>query len=256
MRASRGISVGPVGIGARRAGPATGRNTRRGESDWRWLHDFAFLRGMFASAALGLACLSNTLAAGDNLPVLPPEAEAYATAGIQAFNSNKLNDARTDFFKVTELVPNHPMAWVNLGSVEYRLNDLDDAESHLLKATRLDPTIAQAWLTLGIIAYQKDNFSLGLAALSQAAYLEPDNARTHLYLGVLARKKGWLDAAEAELSEAAKLDENLPEAQFNLALIYLERKPPELELARRHYYRALALGAKADADLEAALQPK
>ncbi|MBV8585507.1 MAG: tetratricopeptide repeat protein, partial [Verrucomicrobia bacterium] len=208
MRHSRGIMVGPTRIAGRRAEGETNHGMLMGESDWRSVHDFAFLRRMLMAGALGLACLSNALAAGDNLPVLPPEAEAYASAGIQAFNANKLNDARTDFFKVTEMVPNHPMAWVNLGSVEYRLNDLDDAESHLLKATRLDPTIAQAWLTLGIIAYQKNDFSLGLAALSQAAYLEPDNARTHLYLGVLARKQGWLDAAEAELSEAAKLDEN------------------------------------------------
>jgi hypothetical protein len=37
-------------------------------------------------------------------------------------------------------------------------------------------------------------------------------------------------------------------------MIYTERTPPALELARRHYYRALALGAAADPDMEKLLK--
>jgi len=75
-----------------------------------------------------------------------------------------------------------------------------------------------------------------------------------MYLGVLMRKRGWLDAAEDELRKAVELDATYAEAQFNLAIIYTERTPPALELARRHYYRALALGAAADPDLEKLLK--
>jgi Tfp pilus assembly protein PilF len=114
--------------------------------------------------------------------------------------------------------------------------------------------VAQTWLTLGIVTYSKNEPEAALAALSEAVYLDSNNPRAHMYLGVLMRKRGWLDAAEDELRKAVELDPTYPEAQFNLAMIYTERTPPALELARRHYYRALALGAAADPDLEKLLK--
>ena len=42
--------------------------------------------------------------------------------------------------------------------------------------------------------------------------------------------------------------------QFNLAVIYIRREPPAIELARRHYRRAIALGAEADPDVERLLE--
>ena len=42
------------------------------------------------------------------------------------------------------------------------------------------------------------------------------------------------------------MDSNYAEAHFNLALMYLERKPPATELARRHYAKAKELGAAPD----------
>ena len=129
-----------------------------------------------------------------------------------------------------------------------------EAEEHLKKAVRLDPTAQQAWLTLGIIDYQKDALDAGLAALSQAVYLDPRDPKAHLYLGILIRKRGWLAAAEDEMRKAIELDEKYAEAHFNLAVLYLEHQPPAVELARRHYYRALKLGAEPDAELDRALK--
>jgi Tfp pilus assembly protein PilF len=188
------------------------------------------------------------------LPMLTPEARSAIEQGLAEFRDNKFDDAEKTFQKVTDMVPNHPMGWINLGSVEYRLGKLDEAEKSLRKGVHLDPEVAQAWLTLGIVAYDKDEPEAALAALSQAVYLDSSNARAHMYLGVCMRKRGWLDAAEDELRKAVELDPNYSEAQFNLAIIYSERTPPALELARRHYYRALALGAAADPDLEKLLK--
>jgi Flp pilus assembly protein TadD len=197
------------------------------------------------------------LQADDNttMPMLTPEARSMIEQGLSQFRDNKFDDAEKTFQKVTDIVPNHPMGWINLGSVEYRLGKLDDAERSLRKAVHLDPEIAQAWLTLGIVSYNKDEPEAALAALSQAVFLDSTNARGHMYLGVCMRKRGWMDAAEDELRKAVELDPNYSEAQFNLAIIYSERTPPALELARRHYYRALALGAAADPDLDKILRP-
>jgi Flp pilus assembly protein TadD len=188
-------------------------------------------------------------------PVLSKEARDAAEKGLADFRAEQFEEAKREFSKMVELAPNHPMGWANLGSVEYRLNALDQAEEDLKRAVHLDPTAASAWLTLGIIYYQKEALDGGLAALSQAVYLEPNDPRNHLYLGVLVRKKGWLDAAGDELRRAVELDENYAEAHFNLAILYLEQKPPAVELARRHYFRALKLGAQPDADLDRTLRP-
>jgi tetratricopeptide (TPR) repeat protein len=185
-------------------------------------------------------------------PALSGEARDAIEKGLADFRANRFEDAKAEFVKLTQLAPNHPVGWVNLGSVEYRLNQLDDAAEHLRKAVRLDLTAAPAWLTLGIICYQKSDLDGALAALSQAVYLEPKNARNHLYLGVVVRKKGWIDAAGDELRKAVELDETYAEAHFNLAVLYLELKPAAIELARRHYLRALALGAAPDPDLDQA----
>jgi tetratricopeptide (TPR) repeat protein len=187
-------------------------------------------------------------------PFMEPEVRQAFENGLAKFRAGQFEEAKQLFARVTELLPNYSGGWINLGSAEYRLNQLDDAENHLRKSVRLDPEVEQAWLTLGIIAYQKGELEAGLAALSQAVYLEPDNAHAHMYLGVLARKRGWFDAAVDELSKAVELDENYAEAHFNLAMVYAERQPPAIELARRHYYRALALGATPDADLDRLLK--
>jgi hypothetical protein len=37
-------------------------------------------------------------------------------------------------------------------------------------------------------------------------------------------------------------------------VFYLEGRPPSIELARRHYFRAIELGAKPDSEIEATLR--
>jgi len=189
-------------------------------------------------------------------PPLSAEAQDAASKGISFFRQDQFQEAREQFEKVVQLAPTHPFGWVNLGSTDFRLGQTDRAEDELKKAVRLDPTAEQAWLTLGIISYQKDALDAGMAALSQAVYLDPKDAKAHLYLGVLIRKKGWLSGAEDEMRKALELDEGNAEAHFNLAVLCLEEKPPATELARRHYYRALDLGAKPDPELELKFKKK
>jgi Tfp pilus assembly protein PilF len=55
------------------------------------------------------------------------------------------------------------------------------------------------------------------------------------------------------MRKAIELDPEYAEAHFNLAVFYLQRSPPAVELARRHYERALELGAAPDPDVERSL---
>jgi Flp pilus assembly protein TadD len=183
------------------------------------------------------------------------DAEAQRTfkAGLTAMARGKLDDAREDFLKVLGTVPDSVPTMINLGLVEYRSKNLESAERILQNAMHLSPESRLGWLILGIVQYDRSRFDNALASLAQAAVLDPKNPIVHQYLGVTIGQKGWYEGAEDELRKAVSLDPSYAEAHFNLAVFYLQRNPPAVELARRHYERALELGAAPDPDVEKSL---
>lgn len=181
------------------------------------------------------------------------EAQKIAKRGMAAFAKGDLESAKRDFLKVLELVPDNPATTINLGLVEYREKNYSEAERLLKRAVRATPDSGLGWLILGVIEYDQENLDAALASLAQAAVLEPKNAMVHHYLGVTVGKKGWYSGAEDEMRKAIELQPDYAEAHFNLAVFYLQRNPPAVELARRHYQKALDLGAAPDPDVEKSL---
>ncbi len=204
------------------------------------------------SAVLFLAVLAHTSAepapepVPKSSPAISAEAKQAADAALSAFSNGDMLAARKGFKELLALAPDNLTGLVNLGSVEYRLKNSEDAEKLLKRAVRIDPDAAPAWLTLGVIYYDQDKPDAALAALSRAVLLDPKNPRAHNYLAVAIGRKGWFDGAESELQRALELDPDYAEAHFNLAVIYLKRSSPPIELARRHYQKALDLGAARD----------
>jgi tetratricopeptide (TPR) repeat protein len=185
---------------------------------------------------------------------VPDVARQAAAEGNAAFARGDYERARRAYAGVLELAPDNLLGLINLGVVEYSLKKFEDAESHLKKAVQIKLDAAPAWLTLGILYLDRNRLDEALAALTQATLYDPRNARAHNYLGVVVGRKGWIDGAQVELRRAVEIDPNYSDAHFNLAVFYLEGKPPSLELARRHYYRALELGAEPDPELEKTLK--
>ena len=209
-------------------------------------------------AALGLLAATATIQAqsapANDGRYVPEVAREAAGEGNAAFARRDLERARRAYSKVLELAPDNLLGLVNLGVVEYSLKKLDEAEAHLKRAVQIKLDAAPAWLTLGIIYMDQNRLDEALAALAQATLYDPRNARGRNYLGVVIGRKGWIDGAQAELRKAVEIDPNYSDAHFNLAVFYLEGKPPSIELARRHYYRALELGAEADPEIEKTLK--
>jgi tetratricopeptide (TPR) repeat protein len=98
-------------------------------------------------------------------------------------------------------------------------------------------------------AYEQGKLDAAHAHLAQAVLYAPKNAQAHQFFGVVLGRKGWYAPGEEELRRAVELDEKSADSHYNLAVLYLQRDPPAVELARRHYQRALELGAKADPEL-------
>jgi Flp pilus assembly protein TadD len=178
------------------------------------------------------------------------EAQTIANRAITAFRKGDLALAKKDFQKVLELAPDNVATMINLGLIAQRRGEVVEAERLLNKAVRIAPDAGTAWLVLGVVRYDARKLDGALAALTQAVWLEPKDARAHHYLGATLGGKGWYSGAEEEMRKAIELEPEYADAQFNLALLYLQRIPPAVELARRHYYKALELGAAADAEIE------
>jgi len=178
------------------------------------------------------------------------EAQKAAKVAMAALEKGDLAAAKRDFQKVLTLAPGNAPTLINLGLVEYRQKKYADAETLLKNAVKSAPESGLPWLVLGVVQYEQNKLDAALAALAMAAYLEPKDARVHQYLGVVVGNKGWYSAAEDEMRKAIELEPDYAEAHYNLAVFCLERKPPAVELARRHYYKSVDLGGAPDPEIE------
>ncbi len=183
------------------------------------------------------------------------EAQQLAKQATQEFGKGDLAAAKRDYEKVLQLAPDNLPTMINLGLIAYREKAYDDAEKRLTKVVHAQLEAGTAWLLLGVIYYDEDQLDKALAALAQAAVLEPKDARVHHFLGVTLGKKGWYLGAEDEMRKAIEINPDYADAHFNLAVFYLQRNPPAVELARRHYQKALDLGAAPDPQVEKSIGP-
>lgn len=168
---------------------------------------------------------------------------------MKCFTAGDLETADAGFQKVLGIAPDNAPSLINLALIAQRQKRYPDADQFLRRALRLDTGNAAAWLLMGIGAYEQNDMDAALAHLAQAVLYAPRDARARQYLGVTLGRRGWYSAGEEELRRAVELDPKSADAHYNLAAIYMERVPPAVELARRHYTRAVELGAAPDEKL-------
>jgi Flp pilus assembly protein TadD len=218
------------------------------------------MRSVAIFCALGAVALANppekplpTFRSEPAAVELSDDTQPLIKRAVDALRKGDVANARAELEQVLKVAPNNAVALLNLGVVAYRQKRLEEAETLLAKAVHSDPDLAQGWLILGVVRQDRDELDASLAALAQAAWLDPKNARAHHYLGVTIGRKGWYSGAEEEMRKALELQPDYQEAHFNLAVFYLQRNPPAVELARRHYQKSLDLGGAPDAEVAHAL---
>lgn len=197
--------------------------------------------------------LQELAAKEEDLPQVVREAMAEAE---EAFARGDFAQARGSYEVARKVVPDNLLLLVNLGLTEFKLGDYAAAEKSLRQAIQRRLELPQAWLVLGLVYLDTQRFESAMAAFAQVVQYEPRNARARNYLGVAVGQLGWFDGAEAEFRRAIELDPKYADAHFNLAYFCLQRREPAVELARRHYTKALELGAERDLTLEAKLRTK
>ena len=174
---------------------------------------------------------------------LPPLTSAIGKRAAKAFLKGNWREARDAYLEILKSDPDNAPTLTNLGATFLELEQYSEARSHLEKALQSNPGLHQARIILGVTYLRTGESYLAISALSRVVAEQPKNARAHNYLAVATLERGWTTAAERQLQEAVSADPGFAEAHFNLAIRYMEKNPPAVELARRHYQRAIDLGA-------------
>lgn len=195
----------------------------------------------------------------EQLPVgkadpLPDHTLVLGKRAADAFAKRDWDTARAAYQEMLKLEQNNALAWANLGAVEQQAGRTTEAVECFEKSVRVNPNLAQSWNALGLIHSSKGDTYLAISAFTRAIHEDPTDARAHNYLAIAMQSFGWKAAAEAELLRAIELKPDYGIAHFNLALLYVDQKPPSIALAKRAYAKALALGVEKDEVLERRLK--
>lgn len=177
---------------------------------------------------------------------LPNDSATLAKRAAAAFSKQDWPTARQAYRRMLEMQPDNALAWANLGAVEQQAGDVTAAVKSFEQSVRFNPALVQSWIALGLAYSERGDSYQAISALARAVHEDPLDARTHNYLAVVMKNFGWTQAAAAEFEKAIALRPEYGVAHFNLALTYLEQRPPAVELARRHYETSLKHGMEKD----------
>ena len=72
----------------------------------------------------------------------------------------------------------------------------------------------------------------------------------HNYLAVAMGKTGKTAEAEESFKHSIQLDPNYGTAYFNLAIMYINSQPPQIDLAGENYEKAKSLGEEPNTAFE------
>lgn len=176
------------------------------------------------------------------------------TKANELLQGQKLPEAASAYEDVLRADPKNATAFAGLAWARIQQDKLDDAEAVLKKSLAYDPNNAAAHYMLAVTLFRRDRLNEAMAAFEKSVSIEPKNARARHYLGVISSKMGIQDRAEREFKSALAIDPTYGEADFNLAVLYATKQPPQWDLAKKHYGDAVKKGVKADPAMEELLK--
>ena len=171
-----------------------------------------------------------------------------------AFDKQDYPQAENCYKEALKLSPDDYFALSNLGVVEFQLGKMKEAEEVLLKASLKPSDSSFALTTLGIVHYRQGRLPDAEKILRKAVAINDQDFTAHNYLGIVMAASGNGKAGESEIMKAIEINKDYADAHFNLAVIYATGKPPSKMMARKHYARAVELGAPPDPSLEQLVQ--
>ena len=182
------------------------------------------------------------------------EMAALVAEAREEFVKGNFVKAEELYQKFVERQPDNVVALANLGVAQFRQGKLTAAQLALERAIKADPNDSFSLTTLGAVMIEQNRIEDAIGYLERANDSRADDPITLNYLGVASSQLGQFGKAEQSLRRAITVKPEYAEAHFNLAVIYATAKPPSIALAKRHYEKALELGAGPDQRLATMLQ--
>lgn len=147
-----------------------------------------------------------------------PDNENYYRFRAEVFRLwGKLDRARKDYLRMTEIAPDSAVAYNGLAEVQLQAGKFDDAKQAGLKAYELAPDEWVAAYNLGMIEDRLHDSQSALEHLQQALNLRVPDARhrllIHLYLARAYTRMGNMDSAQTELANLKRHRAGLEEWQ-------------------------------------------
>lgn len=136
--------------------------------------------------------------------------------GLSALEVGLLDDAKTQFTRATELVPEEPAAWANLALTHLRLGDLDGAPLPMERALALAPDNPSVVLLAGRMESARGRLDEGIALLRRAVQLETAGVRARAALAEELERSG---SPENEAEALGVLDEVLERQPASVSIV-------------------------------------
>jgi tetratricopeptide (TPR) repeat protein len=115
----------------------------------------------------------------------------------------RLENARTLYRQMVEIVPGAFTGWYCLGRVEFETGQFQDAEEHLRRAAEIDVSSPLPHLLLGHVYEQQKQLDRAKAAWRTVLEFDPTHQEVHHRLGLLCLNEGDTEAAVKEFEAAA-----------------------------------------------------
>ena len=170
------------------------------------------------------------------------------------FDRQDYLQAENTFQEALKISPDDYFALSNIGVVEFQLGKMTEAEMFLKRAASKSKESSFALTTLGIVHYRQQRLDEAQKVLRKAVEVNAQDFTAHNYLGIVLAASGNGKAGEGEIMKAIEINPQYADAHFNLAVIYATGKPPAKMMAKKHYAKAIELGAPPDPSLERLVQ--
>lgn len=190
----------------------------------------------------------------DGPPPSPDELAAYSTAAQRQFNSQRFEEAESNYDKILRLDPLNFGARCNMAVSQVRQGKLDAAITNLKKVLAYNYDNDFPHYLLGTIYLRQSKISDATDSINTALKIKGDNGDGHFALGLIQLKQKRFKEAEKEFLLTVQYDPQNADAHYNLAILYATMEDSKKDSARSHYRKAIELGAKPDNNLDRLLR--
>jgi Tfp pilus assembly protein PilF len=161
-----------------------------------------------------------------NVPAMVNLATVYARKKRFELSRMVLDNAR-------QIDDRDATIWNRLGFVELSLGDRAGALESFRTAAALRPDYPEAHANYGALLADAEDFGNAAAELEQAVRYAPGSAVAWMNLGNAYRGLKEFDKAEDAYHQALKLDPGLNDANYNLAILFLDGDKPGIPALQR-----------------------